>query len=137
MLGAIVDQVAALAQRGEVAWAIVAGIVIEVGGGEYDPGAWKRRDDRRSVEAELLGQPLGREGHPYPAAPAVTPAATLFIVPTTITYVLDILPMRPATLLAPPPSAPETHYRREFAPINRIKPAVLRADRHLSLYASF
>ena len=94
VLRPIVQQVAPLAERREIAWLIVRRIVVQVR---------CREDDARG--APLISWPSRPtpDQPPFPAPPSLS----LFIPPAPIAKVTDGLPMRPAAMLASPVGAPE------------------------------
>ena len=65
-----------------------------------------------------------------PPPATVAPLFTLVIEPAAIPKVQDITAVWASALLATPFRAVETNGRRELRPIDRVKPALLRTDRH-------
>ena len=104
------------AQARQVAQAIVPRIVIEMGGGQDDPGV----------------ADLGRFDEVGPARPAaaVAPGAARGIEPAPIGQTADCCTMRPAAVLADAGGALEAETPADVRPILRIEPAHLGLDRH-------
>jgi hypothetical protein len=119
MLVAVVQHVAALAKRLQIARAIVSGIVVEVGGGQVDPGG----------EDALVVLDRFRQARNGPPAP-VAPRAGFLIPPSAITEMNDQAPVRPAAALATAFRAAEPDGGGNLRPVDRVKPAMLRTDRH-------
>jgi len=117
MLGCIVDHVAALTERLEVRRRAIARIMIEVRAGEDDIG----HPDRCQHEPGL---------HRNTPAPIRPPAADIGIPPASVAEMDDAAQMRPAAPLALGTGAIEPDRLRQLQPIDRVKPAVLGADRH-------
>ena len=121
VLGAIVKHVAALAEGSEVARAVVGRIVVEMRGGQ---------DHSRRPYAGLKESGWLRRRAPQSSAEAVTPGLLGLVPPATISQVADELPVRPPAALTPPLRTLEADDGGELRPIERVKPAVLRPDRH-------
>ena len=118
MLVAIVDHVAALAERLEIFRPIIRRIVIEVGGREHDLGP--SNEDMLANWSDATQRP---------SAP-ISPSLLFFVPPSTVAQVLDLAAVRPAALLAPTFRSMKPDHRRQLRPVDRIEPFVLRADRH-------
>lgn len=123
MFDRIVDHVAALAERREIILCAVRRIVIEMGAGQHDPC---RADEREDVVA----------GGSNPASPAIAPDTTARIPPPPVAQMYDDLPMRSVAMVAAPLGAREAHELRQFAPVDRIEPAMFGADRHETMILS-
>ncbi len=100
MLLPIVDHVTALAERFEVAFAIIRRIVIEVS---------RRQHDFRAPDDDIFAR--GRMAPQRFSAPA-TPNLRFFIIPPTVAEVLDVLPMRSTTFFAPAFRSFKSDHRR-------------------------
>ncbi len=118
MLGRIVDHMATLAERREIAGHAVAWIVIEMRTSQHDIS----RSYRCQNEAALERDPLATAG---------APTHGIGIPPATIAKMCDPTHMRPRAVLAARAGPIEPDHVRQLAPVDRVKPAVFRADRHL------
>ena len=117
MFGRIVEHMATLAQCGEIARQVVARIVIEMCAGEHDIG----RTDAEHV------QPFANRD---PSPTVRTPIAGNGIPPSPVAKMRDEAQMRPRASLATRTGTIESDRVRQLLPIDRVKPAVLGADRH-------
>jgi hypothetical protein len=117
MVGAIVDQVAALTEAAEVTEAVVGRIVIEVRGGEHDA--------RRPQPHHLLE--VGPAGE---AAALVAPGGSLGIEPSPVRQAPHGGAVRPAAALAHAMGALEADAPTELAPVRGVETAELSPDRH-------
>ena len=117
VFGRIVEHMAALAQCGEIARQIMARVMIEMRAGEHDIG----RTDAEHVE------PFTNRD---PSTTVRTPIAGIGIPPSPVAEMRDEAEMRPRTSLAARTGTIETDRSRQLLPIDRVKPAVLGADRH-------
>ncbi|KAK0331449.1 hypothetical protein LTR94_028872, partial [Friedmanniomyces endolithicus] len=113
----VVEDVAPLAERGEIGGAAVARVMIEVRAGENDIGR------SHQVKGEAGGN------LDLPAAPGA-PGACLDVPPAAVTQMRDTPLVRSAALFAASPCPPETDMIRDLRPVDRVKPAVFGADRH-------
>jgi len=118
MLRSIVEHVAALAQSGEIAGGIVAGIVVEMRAGEHD------------ISGAHAGERHRAASHRDAAAVAVAPAGRGAVPPATVAEMRDMAAMRPAAALAARAGAYEADGTRHLRPVDRVEPAVFGADRH-------
>lgn len=126
MLRPVVNHVAALAERLEIPEIVVRRIVIQVGGGENDPGA------QAVVRFRRQGcLPADRP------TPAVTPALLPDVPPPPIPQMADKLPMRSAAPLAATLGTLEPYHPADLRPVNWVEPAVLRTDRHQETSGTF
>ena len=119
MLGLVVQDVTALARGREVRGVVVLRIVVTVGSREDDAGG-----------ARVLKEAVGRLQATDRLPRAVTPPMSLVIPPAAITEVQHHAPVRPAARLAPALGTPKPDRGRQLAPVDRVKPAVVPADRH-------
>ncbi len=94
MLDRVVNHVAALAERREIAQAVVGRIVIEMRAGNIHP---RDPNDRGEV----------RTGYADATPPAAAPMPTIGIPPTSVTEMEDASPVRTPAMLAPALSAAE------------------------------
>lgn len=117
VLGCIVKDMAALAERLEIAGRAIARIMVEMRAGEYHLG-----DPHRTKL-----DPGSDRDAPAAIAP---PAARLAIPPAPIAEMRDTAQMGPPALFTARAGAVKTHGRRQLLPVNRIEPAVFGADRH-------
>ncbi len=110
---------AALAQRGEVAWVIVARVLVQVCRGEDDTGRGQGQGDKAGQRRLQGGEP-GRGGQ-CPRAPAavVAPALPDLVPPQSIGADNNQLPVRPTAMLAAAAGAIEADYLAELAPVDR------------------
>lgn len=67
---------------------------------------------------------------PQAPAVAIAPGASLRGPPGAISQVRDVLPVRPAAVLATALRAGEADHLGQLAPVDGVQPAVLRSDRH-------
>lgn len=88
MLPRVVDHVATLAERGEVAQPIVGRVMIEVRTRNVDPG-------------DAHGHCDVRAGQPDAAPPPVAPMPAIRIPPAAVAQVEDASPVRTTAMLAP------------------------------------
>jgi hypothetical protein len=117
MLEAIVREMAALTQSGEIARAGVAGVVVEMRRPQHETPAAGRR------ELDDVGPGGG-------AAGVVTPALSHGIVPAPVGELQEHDQMRPPAPLAAAAGPLEADAPTDQRPIYRIEPAQLPADRH-------
>jgi len=117
MFGRIVEHMAALAQCGEIARQVMARVMIEMRAGEHDIG----RTDAEHIE------PFANRD---PSTTVRTPIAGIGIPPSPVAEMRDEAQMWPRTSLAARTGTLETDRVRQLLPIDRVKPAVLGADRH-------
>ena len=117
MLRRIVNHVASLAERGEVAEAVVAGIMVQVRARGVHPGG---ADDRREIAIRYADAP----------SPPVPPMPVIGVPPATVAEVEDAGAMRTPAMLATAFGAAEPDQPRQLGPIDRVEPAMFRHDRH-------
>jgi len=117
MLGAVMDHVTTLAERGELVERAVAGVVVEVGAGQHHrrPGA---------VSQDVAGRSL------HPPALAVAPVQPPPIPPAAVAEVEDAFPVRAAAMLAAPAGAHEADVMGQLRPVDRVEEDMLGPDRH-------
>ncbi len=137
MFGAIMGKMAALAQGGEIAWAVIARVVIEMRAGQYDARGRQHRLAGEFGQAQLARQAIGGGQATHPLSPIVAPASSLLIIPAPVTQMVYPHSMRPATMVTPPLCPREANKVRQFAPVDWIKPAMVRTDRHGRSFESF
>jgi hypothetical protein len=119
MLLAVVEHVAALAECLEIAGTIVGRVVVEVGRGQQHSRL--PQPARAPVRCRQIAEL---------SAPTIAPGALSLIPPAPVTQVADHLAMRAPALLASGVRPLEANDGRELAPVDRVEPAELRADRH-------
>ena len=107
MIGAVMDQVAALTEASQVAEPIVGRIMIKVCG---------RKDDTRCPYSNDLFQVRPASTAP----PPVTPGLPFWIVPASIRKGAHSDPMRPAAVLTYPAGALKAHPPAQLFPVSRI-----------------
>ena len=117
MLGSIVDHMASLAQRSEVAGAVVAGIMVQVRARGVHPGG---ADDCGDVAIRYSDA----------TSPPVPPVPAIGVPPATVAEVEDASAMRTPAMLATAFGAAEPDQPRQLGPIDRVEPAMFRHDRH-------
>ena len=117
MLVSIVNHVAPLAERSQVARGVVGRIMVEVSAGDIDP---RDTDDRREVYRP----------DPDPPSAPVSPLPTIHVPPPSVAQVEYALTMRATAMLAPPIGAAEANGFRQLGPVDRVKPAMFGHDRH-------
>jgi hypothetical protein len=116
MLLAIMEHMAALAERFQIERVIVRRVVIEMGRGQRHSRAPELRlRARNSLELSTSSS---------------APGALCLVPPAPVTQVLHELAMRTTALLASGLRSVEPDDGREFAPVDRVEPAELRADGH-------
>ena len=120
VLFAVMQDVTSLAERGEVPWAVVRRIVIEMGGCQNHAGS-----------AGSGRVALGLQT-PYRPSLAIAPCLPLLIPPAAVTEVLNRLAVGSAAMLAPALGAPEPDRGGKLTPVDRIEPAMLMTDRHVA-----
>lgn len=113
MVGAIVAQVAALAEAAQVGQAAVRGVVVEMGGGEDDTGAPQR----------CLGRRLR-------AGPAAAVAPDRAVLPPSVSHAGDGLAVGAAACLTAPAGTAEADQATDLRPVDRVEPAQGGADGH-------
>ena len=116
MLGRVVDDVAALAQRAQVSRRAITEIVVEVGTGEDD-----------------ICRPHNRQGEALngDTAPLViAPETGSGVPPAAIAQVRHIAHVRAAALLTPGAGSVEADRLGDLLPVDRVQPTVFGADRH-------
>ena len=104
--------------------------MVEVGAGEHHPRSWKKRLACKLGHVQLSGKAVRGRKPAYPPTAIVTPASTLLIIPAAIPEMLHICTMRSAAMLAAPFGALKPDKCGQLAPVDRIEPAMFRADRH-------
>ena len=119
MLLPVVHEMAALAERHQVARVVVGGVVISVRCGQ---------DNARgsNLHLEISSWSTGSDPPPLPVPPGLSP----LIPPAAITKMADgpaVGAAAPLTLTFGPA---EPDHSRELRPVDGVEPAVLRADRH-------
>jgi hypothetical protein len=119
VLLAVVLEMAPLAQRHQIARAVVRGVVIPVS-----------RREHHARGPELLLEALDLEHTTNPPPLPVSPGLTLWIPPAAVAQVTDHAPMWAAAALALSLGALEADHDGELLPVDGIEPAVLRTDRH-------
>ncbi len=67
---------------------------------------------------------------PHPPAPPVAPACSAIVPPGPVTEMDDVAAMRSPAMLALSLRSAEPDQRGEFAPVDRIEPAMFARDRH-------
>ena len=117
MLGRVVDHVASLAERSQVARRIVSRIMVQVRARDIDP---RHADD---------GGHCGN-GCAHPPTAAVTPMPAIGIPPSAVTQMEYASPMRTPTMLAAPLGAAEPDQPRQLGPVDGVQPAMFGHDRH-------
>jgi hypothetical protein len=93
MLGRVVDHVAALTKRGQVARSVVGRIMVQVRAGDIHPGEPNDRGDVRT-------------GNPDAASPSVAPLAAIGIPPAPVTKMEDASPCGRRQCSHRPPARP-------------------------------
>jgi hypothetical protein len=121
VLAAVMEHMAALAERLEIARPVVGGVVIEMGGGQRHLccGEGPVLDRRRSA----------RNPGKRPALP-VAPGCAFLIPPAAIAEVKDHAAVGSPASFATSLGPSEPDEGRELRPVNWIEPPVLRANRH-------
>ncbi len=123
MLLAVVLEMAPLAQRYEVARAVVGGVVIPVGSRQHHAGG-----------PDLLLEVLNLQHTTNPPPLPVSPGLPLPIPPAAVAQVAGDPPVRTAAALALSLGALEADHGGELLPVNGVEPAVLRTYRHQGRY---
>ena len=102
MRNAVVGKVAALAERGQIARTVVAGILVEVRCRQHDVGP-RQRPKLEAGENSLLAYKPGRGGHAWrPTPAAIAPGPLPVVPPQAITSDRYPLAMRTPAMLASP-----------------------------------
>ena len=131
MLLGIVERMAPLAERGEVVRAVVARVMVEMRAGQDHTCDRKTRGRGHAYKAGLFR--LKRKGPwqlAHPLATTIAPSVSLGIPSCAVAQVRDILPVWAATVLTAALGTREADHLGQLAPVDRVKPAVLRSDRH-------
>ena len=117
MLRRVVNHMATLTKRSEIARQAVARIVVEMRAGQHDIG----RPHRRKGEAALDRDPFATAG---------APAGGIGIPPATVAEMGNPAHMRSGAMLAACAGSVEPDYVRQLRPVDRVQPAVFGSDRH-------
>ena len=131
VFGRVMDHVAPLAERSEVARPVVARIVVEVRAGEHHARDEQLRRGLEPGEHELLA--LDRVGMPeraHATTVPVPPDPAIIVPPHAVAQVTDAPPVRTPAAFAPALGASEPDEARQLAPVDRVKPAMFGSDRH-------
>src|ERR671933_115143 len=123
VLLAIMEHVAPLAERLQVPRPVVRRIMVQMRRGQHHAG--------RSP-GDVRRQSLGPGQAPNRPILAVAPHPALLILPAPVPEMQDDFAMRTPAVLAPSASSGEADHSRELGPVDRIEPAVLRPDWHVS-----
>ena len=125
----VMGEVAALAECCEVSGSVVAGVLVEMGGGEDDIG--RRQGQRcKACQSRLQSNKAGREGQcPRATATVVTPALAGHVPPQSVGSDDHPFSVRSPATLAAAAGAIEADHLRQLAPVDRVEPALVRADR--------
>ena len=89
----------------------------------------RRREDDAG-RAGALQEAVGRLQAPDPLTGPITPPMGLVVPPAPVPEVQDHASVRPAAGLASALGTAEADRGRQFAPVDRVEPAVVPADRH-------
>ncbi|NGM37384.1 hypothetical protein G4G93_26305 [Methylobacterium sp. DB0501] len=119
MLVAVVQHMAALAERRQVGVLVVGGVVVAVGRRQHHLG------DPDPSEQVFVAQPM-----PEPTTPTVAPTRDLVISPASIAEMKDPLQVRACACLASSSRPAEADCVGELGPVDGVEEAVLRPDRH-------
>lgn len=131
MFARVMAHVTGLAQRRQIARPVVAGIVIEMRAGQDHAGPAERLRRCDARQAGLRMDHRGGAGQaPHPPAPPVAPARGAIVPPGPVAEMDDVVAMRSPAMLAPSLGSAEPDQRGEFAPVDRIEPAMFARDRH-------
>ncbi len=123
-------EVAALAERGEVAASVVAGVLVEMSGGKDDVGRSQGQGGKAGQRRLEGGKPgRGRQSSRPPAA-MVAPALPRFVPPEPIKADDDHLPVRSPAMLAAAAGTFEADHLRQLVPVDRVEPTLTGTDRH-------
>ena len=131
MSGRIADHVTSLAERGEIARAVVAGIMVQVGAGENY--ARDERPGRRvdAGEGELVDSERVRPGQgPHPLSSTIAPGRGVEIPPCSFVQVQHVATVGTPAAFAPAPGAAKPDQVGQLRPVDRVKPAMFGGDRH-------
>lgn len=130
MLGCVVDHVASLAERGEVARPVVSRVMVQVSAGQHDAGhtwTWWVYARQYELDGQKIGQ--GCQSSDTPAL-SIAPSRAVLVPPSSVTQVDDLSTMRSLAVFATPLRPAKADQVRQLGPVDRIKPAVFRRDRH-------
>ena len=122
MFFAIVQHVTPQAERAQVSRTIVSRVVIEMRGGQKD---------FCGEQGWIVGAGLGKSRE-RPAT-AIAPYGCVFIPPAAVAKVDHSTTVRAAALFAAPVRPAKSDCSRDLRPVDRVEPAMLRADRHLRI----
>lgn len=116
VLGRVMDHITTLAESRQIAWPVIARIMIQMGTGQNDAG-----------QPDLTDHDIAHRN----STPRHRPPALLAgIPPAAIAQMRHPLQMRARAPLAASASPSEPDGSRHLRPVDRIKPAMLGADRH-------
>jgi hypothetical protein len=131
MFVGVMAHMAALTKRREVSWPVIARIMVEVRGGEYDARdphwSWRLNAGESGLHPCQL---LRRRQAANPSALPIAPALCVLVPPSPITQVQHVATVRATAMLATSFGAAEADDGGELAPIDWIEPAVFARDRH-------
>ncbi len=117
MLGRVMNHMAPLAERGQVARRIIGRIMVQMRARDIDP---RDANDRRDPSA----------GRAHPASASITPLSAIGVPPAAIAQVKHAPPMRTPAMLAAPLGTAEADQPRQLGPVDRVEPAMFGHDRH-------
>ena len=124
MFGRVVDHVTPLAQCGEIAWPVVARIMVQMRGGKHDAGHARARRVHAG-EDELSVQEIGRRRKGRnPPAPSIAPDCAIVVPPRSFAQMDHVASVRALAVLAPTLCAAKADQVRQLGPVDRIQPAV-------------
>ena len=131
MFGGVMDHMATLAERGEVARPVVAGIMVQVRAGKdhaRDAQMGGRVDARESRLRPR--QIIRRRQAANPPALPVAPACRVLVPPDAIAEVQHVAAVRAPAMLTTSLGAAKPDDVGQLAPVDRIEPAMFARDRH-------
>ncbi len=117
MIHPVVQQMAALTQRAQIAPPVAGGIMIQMG---------RCQNHLRLSYLQVLDQVRRRDA----PAPAIEPVPRLRMLPPATRQHLKVMSMRPAAALTDTPCPLEPHLSAQFRPVRGVKRLQFRSDRH-------
>jgi hypothetical protein len=118
VLRTVVKHMATLAKGLQISQPVIGGIMVKVRSRQRHPGC---------ANSDVVAHSSAGQS---PSA-SIAPGPFVFVPPSTIAQMLDLTAMRPAAPLAPAFGSLKPDHCRKLRPVDRIKPFVVGADRHL------
>lgn len=124
MIHPVVQQMAALTKRAQIAQPVAGGIMIQMG---------RCQNHLRLSYLQMLDQVRRRD----PPAPAIEPVPRLRMLPPATRQHLKVMSMRPTAALTETPCPLEPHLSAQLGPVRGVKRLQFRSDRHSVFVSTF